>query len=108
MNRAGGTVLIAAIDPSAVRLSWRFLPVILASTAIMFGWAMLINNIGRRKYPQYWWAPGKTFVIDQPVEKKDDEEAAVGTARDEGEDARKREISHPVRGDHQDKAPTAS
>lgn len=30
----------------------------------MLGWALVINNLGRRRYPLHWWAPGRTFVID--------------------------------------------
>ena len=30
----------------------------------MLGWALLINNLGRRRYPLHWWAPGRTFVVD--------------------------------------------
>ena len=33
----------------------------------MLGWALIINNVGRRCYPLYWWAPGPTFVMN-PVE----------------------------------------
>lgn len=28
----------------------------------MLGWALIINNVGRRRYPLHWWAPGATFV----------------------------------------------
>lgn len=30
----------------------------------MLGWALLINNVGRRRYPLHWWAAGQTFVRD--------------------------------------------
>jgi len=30
----------------------------------MLGWALIINNVGRRRYPLHWWAPGPTFVYD--------------------------------------------
>lgn len=45
-----------------ITLSWRYLPVVLASSLIMLGWALIINNLGRRRYPVYWWRPGKVFV----------------------------------------------
>ena len=32
----------------------------------MLGWALIINNLGRRRYPTYWWAAGKTFVAATP------------------------------------------
>jgi len=28
----------------------------------MLGWALIVNNLGRRRYPIYWWSPGVTFV----------------------------------------------
>lgn len=28
----------------------------------MLGWAMIINNLGRRRYPLHWWSPEPTFV----------------------------------------------
>lgn len=31
----------------------------------------MINNLGRRRYPLHWWAPGPTFVRD-PVEEHDE------------------------------------
>lgn len=37
----------------------------------MLGWALVINNLGRRRYPLHWWAPGPTFVRD-PVEEHDE------------------------------------
>lgn len=37
----------------------------------MLGWALLINNLGRRRYPLHWWAPGPTFVRN-PVEDHDE------------------------------------
>lgn len=41
----------------------------------MLGWAMIINNLGRRRYPLHWWAPGATFVSEQTDEVREMEEA---------------------------------
>lgn len=62
MTSAGATGLNAAVQSQVVTLSWRYLPVILASSLIMLGWALIINNVGRRRYPVFWWKPGKVFV----------------------------------------------
>lgn len=38
---------------------------------------MIINNVGRRRYPLHWWAPGATFVRvdeDQELEKAEEGE----------------------------------
>ncbi|KGO64378.1 Uncharacterized protein PITC_022770 [Penicillium italicum] len=68
---AGATGLNAAVQADVVSLSWRYLPTIIASSLIMLGWALVINNLGRRRYPLHWWAPGPTFVRD-PVEEHDE------------------------------------
>ena len=53
---------------------------------IMLGWALIINNLGRRRYPLHWWAPGVTFFYD-PEEDKDElrqmEEAEVEEEEEE-------------------------
>lgn len=54
----------AAVQSQVVTLSWRYLPTILASSLIMLGWALIINNVGRRRYPLHWWAAGRVFVRD--------------------------------------------
>lgn len=49
----------------------------------MLGWALLINNLGRRRYPQYWWAPRRTFVRDPLAPgPREDEEIAMATERE--------------------------
>lgn len=62
LSRAGATGLNAAVQSNVVTLSWRYIPTVLASSLIMLSWALIINNLGRRRYPIYWWAAGKTFV----------------------------------------------
>ncbi|KAL2395106.1 hypothetical protein ABEF93_000115 [Exophiala dermatitidis] len=75
---AGATGLNAAVQTQVVTLSWRYLPTILASSLIMLGWALIINNLGRRRYPLYWWAPGATFVwIEENPELQKAEEGEV-------------------------------
>ncbi|KAJ5190220.1 uncharacterized protein N7498_009205 [Penicillium cinerascens] len=69
---AGATGLNAAVESAVVTLSWRYLPVIIASSLIMFGWALLINNLGRRRYLLHWWAAGQTFVRE-PEDVHDEE-----------------------------------
>lgn len=80
--RGGATALIAAVEPAAVRLSWRYIPTILVSALLMFAWALIINNLGRRRYPQFWWSPESTFVIDSSTGPRPDEEIAIATSRE--------------------------
>jgi CBS-domain-containing membrane protein len=59
---AGATALGAAVEAHIVTLSWHYIPVIVVSCVVMLTWALIINNIGRRRYPTHWWAPGVTMV----------------------------------------------
>jgi CBS-domain-containing membrane protein len=70
----GATALAAATDVAIVDISWDYLPIVLASALIMVGWAMLINNVGRKRYPVYWWTPGRTFVKEAKRELRQLEE----------------------------------
>jgi hypothetical protein len=60
---------------------------------------MIINNIGRRKYPQYWWAPGRQFVVDPATVSNGDEEMADTTANKSqaGQEGRTKEASQQGR-----------
>ena len=69
-SRSGATGLNAAVQSNIVTLSWRYIPTVLASSLIMLAWALIINNLGRRRYPIYWWAAGKTFVSATPAADK--------------------------------------
>ncbi|ADV25653.1 Hypothetical protein CGB_N0015W [Cryptococcus gattii WM276] len=79
---AGATALNAAVEPSVIFLSWRYLPVVLASALIMQGWAFIINNLGRRRYPVYWWSPAQVFVRPEVSKQEDDEEIALETLQE--------------------------
>lgn len=44
----------------------------------MLGWAVIINNVGRRRYPLHWWAPGATFVrVEEDLELEKAEEGEI-------------------------------
>ncbi|WOO79154.1 Transmembrane protein [Vanrija pseudolonga] len=58
----GATALIAAVNEDAVNLSWRYIYLILISALLMTGWALIINNVGRRRYPAYWLHGKRIFV----------------------------------------------
>jgi hypothetical protein len=59
---------------------------------------MIINNIGRRKYPQYWWAPGRQFVVDPATVSNGDEEMAQTTTKSQaGQEGRSKEASQQSR-----------
>lgn len=60
----GATALAAATERDVILLSWHYLPILVASSAIMLAWAMIVNNLGRRRYPLYWWSSGTSWIID--------------------------------------------
>lgn len=79
---SGATAFNAAVQTLVVSLSWRYLPVILASALIMQGLALIINNLGRRRYPIYWWSPKQVFVRPEVLEHENDEETALRTLQE--------------------------
>ncbi|KAI3056904.1 hypothetical protein CBS147353_11109 [Aspergillus niger] len=88
---SGATGLNAAVQSDIVSLSWRYLPTVLASSLIMLGWALFINNLGRRRYPLHWWAAGVTFVRSPDDEshqamRQDEEAQAAEEEREEREE----------------------
>lgn len=53
---AGATALLAAVDPTILRLGWYLLPLVLLSATLTILSAMLINNV-QRQFPLYWLTP---------------------------------------------------
>ncbi|KAI9830724.1 MAG: hypothetical protein M1819_005388 [Sarea resinae] len=60
----GATGLNAAVQSDIVRLSWRYIPTVIVTSLLMLGWALVINNLGRRRYPIYWLDPTFSLVGD--------------------------------------------
>ncbi|KAI9811876.1 MAG: hypothetical protein M1827_005227 [Pycnora praestabilis] len=89
---AGATGLNTAVEADVVQLSWRYLPTVVASSLIMLGWALIINNLGRRRYPIYWWLPQSMLVsssvnemgASEEEDLKDLEEGKLRQAEDGG------------------------
>jgi len=75
----------------------------------MLGWALIINNVGRRRYPLHWWAPGPTFVCDPVeehheslreveeggIEREETEEGDLAVGSDEAVSNLEQPIPHP-------------
>lgn len=55
---AGATALLAVVDADVRALGWLLIPVILLGCTLMFGVALLVNNLQRR-FPVYWWTSGE-------------------------------------------------
>ena len=70
---AGATALLAVVLPQTENLGWFYLPFVLSSTVVLVGWSLLINNVGTRRYPQFWispdaWMPPAVKKVADPVE----------------------------------------
>ncbi|GAA5866730.1 hypothetical protein JCM3774_001973 [Rhodotorula dairenensis] len=61
----GATALIAAYHRTTGPRYTYILDVFLSVTA-MTVWALLVNNLGRRRYPTHWWVPKKPAPAPQP------------------------------------------
>ncbi|KAF9528348.1 HPP family-domain-containing protein [Crepidotus variabilis] len=70
---AGATALLAAVNPEIRKLGWYYLPVILLSSALALGVALITNNIQRR-YPVYWHKPAVSIAVAPPVEEQEQEQ----------------------------------
>ncbi|CAG8891771.1 unnamed protein product [Penicillium egyptiacum] len=53
---AGATALLPAVDEAVWALSWYYLPIVLLSSTMILGVALVVNNIQRR-YPVFWISP---------------------------------------------------
>ncbi|KAJ9474106.1 hypothetical protein PHBOTO_004179 [Pseudozyma hubeiensis] len=47
--------LLAITDQRTHDLDWWLIPVVIISSLIVIGWALIINNVGGRRYPENWF-----------------------------------------------------
>ncbi|GAA6029678.1 hypothetical protein JCM8097_000998 [Rhodosporidiobolus ruineniae] len=59
----GATALLAVTIPQVSKMGWWYVPDILVSSLIMLAWALVVNNLGGRRYPTEWWWKSKWIVI---------------------------------------------
>lgn len=77
------------MNPNGVELSWRFIPIVMVSSLVMLGWALIINNLGRRRYPKVWLAPTNPpvpfhkWLIEDPRRRRAEREKAKRGADEE-------------------------
>ncbi|KAH8090259.1 HPP family-domain-containing protein [Filobasidium floriforme] len=57
----GAAALVAATQGGAIMMSWRYIYVVMVSACLELGWALVWNNLGRRRYPTYWISPSSTL-----------------------------------------------
>ncbi|BEI79572.1 hypothetical protein CcaverHIS002_0101010 [Cutaneotrichosporon cavernicola] len=93
----GATALIASVMPSGVAMSWRLVYIVIISGLLMLGWAMIINNVGRRRYPTYWLSGHLLFVKSTHHRITQDElHMAAVEGRSDGFSEMDRALSNPV------------
>ncbi|GAA6056587.1 hypothetical protein JCM3770_006654 [Rhodotorula araucariae] len=59
----GATALLAVTLPQIAKLSWWYVPLVLESSLIMLAWALVVNNLGGRRYPTEWWWKSRWVVL---------------------------------------------
>ncbi|GHJ84845.1 hypothetical protein NliqN6_1247 [Naganishia liquefaciens] len=76
----GATALLAASNQQIFDLGWFYPGYVLTGSAIMLGWGLIINNIGRRRYPQYWLS-ADLVRKDEHASEKQQMNTAPGSAK---------------------------
>ncbi|TKA57647.1 hypothetical protein B0A53_00796 [Rhodotorula sp. CCFEE 5036] len=60
----GGAVALLAVTISQIaEMGWWYIPMVLQASLIMLGWALLINNVGGRRYPNQWFWKSRWIII---------------------------------------------
>ncbi|BGP38951.1 hypothetical protein JCM10449v2_002889 [Rhodotorula kratochvilovae] len=59
----GATALLATTLPQVAALGWWYVPQVLVSSLIMLAWALVVNNLGGRRYPTEWWWKSRWVVL---------------------------------------------
>ncbi|ORY72754.1 HPP family-domain-containing protein [Leucosporidium creatinivorum] len=77
----GATALIAAFRPD-----FMFVLLVFLSIITMGAWACVIGNLGRRRYPVYWWAPDEPVQGGPAAPIGDDDEGGLGAVGEEEEE----------------------
>lgn len=63
-------------------MGWYYLPVVLLSSTLALGVALVLNNIQRR-YPVFWWEPAVPATLALPLpenDSRDGEEKKVASS----------------------------
>jgi len=53
----GATALLCATNSQVERLGWKVIPIVLLSSFIMLFWSLIWMNLGRKRYPESFFAP---------------------------------------------------
>ncbi|KAK8221291.1 HPP family protein [Phyllosticta capitalensis] len=83
----GATAILAATDTTVRNLGWLYIGLVLLGSTLMFGVALIVNNI-QRQFPLYWWTPrdvGPRNAPDVDVEKRAPQGAQASDEGSEGD-----------------------
>ncbi|KAK4058236.1 hypothetical protein OIO90_000975 [Microbotryomycetes sp. JL221] len=80
----GATALLAAS-----RRTFAFVLLAFLSVVVMTAWACIINNLGRKKYPVYWWTPETINIRIDPLLNFGNKQASHGVQTTEKHDERR-------------------
>ncbi|GAA5821840.1 hypothetical protein JCM11251_004738 [Rhodosporidiobolus azoricus] len=59
----GATALLAVTVPQVSQVGWWYVPQIMVGSLLMLTWALIINNVGGRRYPTRWSFEKKWIII---------------------------------------------
>ncbi|SNX85824.1 uncharacterized protein MEPE_04533 [Melanopsichium pennsylvanicum] len=89
--------LLSITNKKTLQLEWWLVPIVVIASCIVIGWAMLINNVGGRRYPENWFyanafreppiiGPEKLPFTNSPYEPRPSRHATVKRKRARGEE----------------------
>lgn len=58
----GATAVLCATNMQIERMGWRIIPVVLLSSLLMLVWSLIFMNLGRKRFPETFWAPSPPGV----------------------------------------------
>jgi hypothetical protein len=94
----GATAILACSDAQIVAMGWIFPPIMLLSSCLMLGVALLFNNT-LRQYPVFWWTPeevGQKLARRKWKGDEEDGESEKGKDEDGSESTLAHELGNNV------------
>ncbi|MBW0467982.1 hypothetical protein O181_007697 [Austropuccinia psidii MF-1] len=53
----GAIALVGTFAPGLVKLGWKYIGCVMTWAGLLLAFSLVFGNIGRRRYPLYWWWP---------------------------------------------------
>lgn len=84
----GATAVLASTEMHVIAMGWPYVGIVLLDSTLMVCVALLFNNVFRR-YPQYWWTPGKVGKALKEERRQKEEEEQMKECGEEAGDVEK-------------------